>query len=92
MEPAAFYQDQYHKVQKRSQQSTIFKIRVSKELFQYLYTFETFCKYTISDYEDVVENTDFGINDIAFFDNKELTLLFTTTREGYITIRNDLLR
>ena len=41
---------------------------------------------------DVVEETDFGMNDIAFFDDKDLPLLFTTTHEGYIMIRDDLLK
>ena len=40
----------------------------------------------------MVKDTDFGINDIAFFDDKELPLLFTTTHEGYITIRDDLFK
>ena len=75
---------------KSSKRSKVYRLMVSKELFQYLQKFETFCKYTVSDYEDVVENTDFGMNDIAFFDNKNLPLLFTTTHEGYITVQNDL--
>lgn len=29
-------------------------------------------------------------DDIAFFDDKEIPLLFITTHEGYITIREDL--
>ena len=58
----------------------------------YLEQFETFCKYTFSNSHDIVKDTDFGINDIAFFDDKELPLLFTTTHEGYITIRDDLFK
>ena len=68
----------------------IYKIKSSKEIFQYLSKFENFCKYTVSIYGDIVESTDFGINDIAFFDDSEIPLLFTTTHEGYITTRNDL--
>lgn len=68
----------------------VYKIRPSKELFRYLRGFETFCKYTVSDWGDSAEETDFGINDIAFFDKNELPLLFTTTHEGYIMIRSDL--
>ena len=75
---------------KSSQKNKAYKVRSSKEIFKYLKQFETFCKYTISNSGDVVENTDFGINDIAFFDDKDMPLLFTTTHEGYITIRNDL--
>ena len=75
---------------KSSTRAKIYKITTSKDLFQYLKKYETFCKYTVSIYGDIAENTDFGINDIAFFDDKEMPLLFTTTHEGYITIRNDL--
>ena len=69
----------------------VYKIKISKEIFQHLNKFETFCKYTVSIHGDIAESTDFGINDIAFFDDSEMPLLFTTTHEGYITIRNDLL-
>lgn len=77
---------------KSSQKNKVYKIKSSKEIFRYLKQFETFCKYTISNNDDIVEETDFGINDIAFFDDKEIPLLFTTTHEGYITIRDDLLK
>ena len=75
---------------KSSQKNKVYKVKSSKEIFKYLRKFETFCKYTISNVGDTVEYTDFGINDIAFFDEKDVPLLFTTTHEGYITIRNDL--
>lgn len=77
---------------KSSKKTKIYKIKSSNEVFKYLKQFETFCKYTISNNGDIVEDTDFGINDIAFFDDKEIPLLFTTTHEGYITIRDDLFR
>jgi len=77
---------------KSSRRNKVYKIKSSNEIFKYLKQFETFCKYTISNGGDVVEDTDFGINDIAFFDDKDIPLLFTTTHEGYITIRDDLFR
>ncbi len=77
---------------KSSQKNKVYKIKSSKEIFRYLKQFETFCKYTVSNNDDIVEETDFGINDIAFFDDKEIPLLFTTTHEGYITIRDDLFK
>ncbi len=76
---------------KSSGKSKIYKLKASKEVFKYLIQFETFCKLVFSDKGDIVKDTNFGINDIAFFDDKELPLLFTTTHEGYITIRDDLL-
>ena len=76
---------------KSSKKSSVYKIKASKEIFQYLQKFETFCKYTVSNNGDIAESSDFGINDIAFYDLEALPLLFTTTHEGYITIRNDLL-
>lgn len=76
---------------KSSQKNKVYKIKTSNEIFKHLKKFETFCKYIISNNsDDIVETTDFGINDIAFFDDKELPLLFTTTHEGCITIRDDL--
>lgn len=77
---------------KSSQKSKVYKIKSSKDIFKYLKQFDTFCKYIVSNNGDIVENTEFGINDIAFFDDKDIPLLFTTTHEGYITIRDDLLR
>ena len=77
---------------KSSQKNKVYKINSSKEIFKYLKQFETFCKYSSSDKGDIVEDTDFGINDVAFFDDKDTPLLFTTTHEGYVTIRNDLFR
>ncbi len=77
---------------KSSGKSQIYKLKASKEIFKYLSQFETFCKYILSNRGDIAENTNFGMNDIAFFDDKEIPLLFTTTHEGYITIREDLER
>lgn len=77
---------------KSSKKSKIYIIKSSKEIFNYLKQFETFCKYITLNNGDIVEETQFGINDIAFFDDKEMPLLFTTTHEGYITIRDDLLK
>ncbi len=75
---------------KSSHSSKVYTIKASKELFKYLRGFETFCKFSASEYGDVSEETDFGFNDIAFFDKNQLPLLFTTTHEGYITVRSDL--
>lgn len=75
---------------KSSHGSKVYTIKASKELFKYLRGFETFCKFSASEYGDVSEETDFGFNDIAFFDKNQLPLLFTTTHEGYITVRSDL--
>ena len=76
---------------KSSQKYKVYRLKASPEIFDYLKRFETFCKYTVSCNGDIVERTDFGINDISFFDDNELPLLFTTTHEGYINIRDDFL-
>ena len=75
---------------KSASSSKVYTISASKELFRYLRKFETFCKCGTSDFGKNAAETDFGINDIAFFDKNELPLLFTTTHEGYITVRSDL--
>lgn len=77
---------------KSGRKNRVYKVKSSKEIFKYLKRFETFCQYIVSDGGDIVKDTDFGINDIAFLDDKELPLLFTTTHEGYITIRDDLFK
>lgn len=76
---------------KSSRKSKVYKLKSSPQIFKYLKQFETFCKYTISETGDIAEDTDFGINDIAFFDDAQTPLLFTTTHEGYIMVRADLL-
>ena len=75
---------------KSSRRHKVYKIYPSKEIFMYIKNFETFCKYHVTMNGDIVENTDFGINDIAFFDGEASPLLYTTTHEGYIVIREDL--
>lgn len=77
--------------------NNLYKIKASKNLFDYLKTYETFCKY----YEygsneesfkrgDYSETTDFGIDDIAFYDNNNDCILCTTTHEGYILIKKEM--
>ena len=74
----------------------LYKIKPSKEFFVCLREYETFCKYyekydeEYNDYVGVQEGTDFGIDDISFFDDDEVPLFFTTTHECYIAIRKDL--
>lgn len=69
--------------------SYLYKIIASKKLFDLLRQYETFCKYYVSPNGDYSKTTDFGLDDIAFFDNIDKPLLYTTTHEGYITIRDD---
>ena len=71
---------------------SVYRFKASKALFDYLKQFETFCQYSVSRYGDYAQETDFGINDIAFFDHEAKPLLYTTTHEGYIIIREDILR
>ena len=80
----------------------LFRIKASNELFEYLRYFETFCKSfdgnktydkdKIVDVEGVsIQYTDFGIDDIAFYDDNGIPLLFTVTHECIIEVREDLL-
>ena len=66
---------------------TLYYIKASKELFEFLSKYETFCKY-ITDYKygDYVEETSFGVNDIAFFDKDCNILLRTNTHEGFVFV------
>lgn len=77
---------------KSAGESKVVRLRSSKEIFNYMEKFETFCIYVCSDKGDVVERTNFGMNDIAFFDDGELPLLYTTTHEGEVMVREDVKR
>ncbi len=77
---------------KSSHQNKVYRLKATKDIFRYLRRFETFCKYEISEKGDQVIETDFGINDIAFFDSQKEPLLYVTAHEGYIMIREDLLK
>ena len=74
-----------------SQTCTLYRLYATPALFKYLKRFETFCRLVPTDLDDCPEQTDFGINDIAFFDGKAEPILFTVTHEGYIECRNDFL-
>ena len=75
---------------KTTVKNKLIKIKASPELFEYLRKFETFCKYYMSYRGDRTETTDFGIDDIAFYNKRDEILLCTTTHEGYIMIKDDL--
>ena len=69
----------------------IYYIKASSELFNFLRKYETFCKTivykNIFNYETLqAETTDFGVNDIAFFDRNDNILLATVTHEGFIHV------
>jgi len=78
--------------------NNLYKIKSTNELFDYLRKYETFCKYyeygsnqeslTRGDYSEV---TNFGYDDIAFYDENNNYLLFTTTHEGNIAITDELI-
>ena len=74
---------------KSSQKRIVYRLKAAPEIFRHLKKIETFCKYKISMEGDFVEETNFGCNDIAFFDDQEIPLLFTTTHEVYILLRED---
>ena len=76
----------------------LYRIKASKELFNYLRKYETLCKYIyggetkfgIASDKNVV--TDFGTSDIAFFDKEGKILLQTVTHEGFIDIDKDIIK
>lgn len=70
----------------------LIRIKASKKLFMYLKQFETFCKYISSGRRgDYSEITDFGYDDIAFYNKNNEMLLCTTTHEGYIIVNEKLI-
>ena len=68
----------------------MYGIRSSKRIFKKLEEYETFCKYFRKKGGDLTEMTNFGYDDITFFDNEKEPLLYTVTHEGYIRIREDI--
>ena len=66
-----------------------YKLKASEDIFKYLRQFENFINYNNGDVYTDFEDTQ---NDIAFLDDEDLPLLYTTTHEGIIMIRDDLLR
>ena len=79
--------------------NNLYKIKATKEFFTYLKKYETFCKY----YEygsnkesllrgDYSEVTNFGYDDIAFYDENDNYILFTTTHEGNIAINDEIIK
>lgn len=71
--------------------NNLYKIKATKEFFIYLTKYETFCKYHQSKNRgDYVEITDFGYDDIAFYDENNNYILFTTTHEGDIVINDEI--
>ena len=69
----------------------LYYVKASKELFDFLGKYETFCKYIMRPGKaDVFVKTDFGTNDIAFFNEKNELLFKTITHEGYILVSNKL--
>lgn len=83
-----------------SQVNNLYRIKATIELFKYLKKYETFCKYFSLEEvennenfkEDYFEITDFGIDDIAFYDENDEYLLYTTTHEGFITISDKIIK
>lgn len=73
--------------------SKYYKLKASKEIFNDLKKYETFCKYIVYDnyQQDKIIYTAFGTDDIAFLDDNNNYLLYTTTHEGYISICDSLI-
>ena len=71
--------------------NNLYKIKASNKLFEFLEKYETFCKYYFSENGDYSEMTDFGYDDIAFYDENNNYLLLTTTHEGEIAISDELI-
>lgn len=70
--------------------STLFRIKANKKVFDLLRGYHTFCISVIhSEYGCSAETTDFGDKDIAFFDDRKEPIFYTTTHEGYLQLRTD---
>ena len=74
--------------------AVLYYIKSSNELFDYLKKYETFTKYIFGNRNakigDEVERTNFGYNDIAFFDENDQLLLKTITHEGDVLVSDSI--
>ncbi len=70
---------------------TITFIKSSKELFNSLRKYDTFYKNIVNElgYTEIIE-TNFDLNDIAFYDSEENILLGTCTHEGFTTVTKEI--
>lgn len=75
--------------------NNIVYLKSSKKIFDYLAQYETFCKFykdkKVENDCDRYENTDFGFDDIGFYDKDGNILLGTITHECSIGISDELL-
>ena len=62
--------------------NNLYKIKATKNFFTYLEKYETFCKYYVSKNGDYNGITDFGYDDIAFYDENNNYLLFCWNYRG----------
>lgn len=76
----------------RGSRAVQFCYRKEDSFFQFLSTYPSFFFNRKDQWGcDEVEYTDFGIDDIAFYDHNQTPLFFTTTHEGYANIASSVL-
>ena len=81
---------------KTVERQKLYRLKSSKEMFEFLKRYETFCKfYWGKDFNEretwIQEDTDFGWDDIAFYNSKNEILLCTTTHECDISVNENLI-
>ena len=66
----------------------LIQIKSSHELFEFLAKYETFC--VSPNNKNKCSDTDFGVDDIGFYDKDRILLLSTVTHEGIIVVDKDI--
>lgn len=76
----------------RGARAQVHMYKSSRDFFKYLYEFDSFFFNDRDEWGcDVVEKTDFGLDDIIFMDRNRQVVMYTTTHEGLIYINEELI-
>ena len=76
----------------RGMRAQLHMYKANRSFFQWLADGEAFFYNTEDEWGcDVVEQTDFGLDDIIFLDKEQEVMMFTTTHEGLIFINEELI-
>lgn len=73
--------------QTETDKGLLIRIKASHQLFEFLSKYETFC---ISGTKIQRSDTDFGVDDIGFYDKDEILLLSAIPHEGIIDVDRDI--
>lgn len=76
----------------RGMRAQLHMYKANRDFFNWLKEGDAFFYNTVDEWGcDVVEQTDFGLDDIIFLDKEQEVMMYTTTHEGLIFINEELI-